>query len=145
MGQDAPVQRDQAPPRPVPGSTGWLVLIWTAWVLVPAGLFLSAMGTLLTFLGDLPTEAERAEADRLIVLAGVTACAIPVIGLLVSLRARRQGSATVFGAAAALGLVLAVATLVGTAEPAPRSAVPRHDPGGACQELSGGDNRCPGD
>ena len=139
------MQRGQVRPHPDSTTTGWLVLIWAAWALVPGGLFLSALGTLLTLLGDLPTEAEQAEADRLIVLAGLAAFAIPIVGLLVSLRARREGSATAFGGATALGLVVAIAAVVGTGPSAPRSGIPRHEPGSVCQEMSGGDNRCPGD
>jgi hypothetical protein len=68
-----------------------------------------------------------------------------MLGLLVSVHARRQGSTTAFGVAVALGLIGAVVVVAGTARPAPRSAIPRHDPGGACQEYSGDGNRCPGD
>jgi hypothetical protein len=139
--QDDPVQHD---PAAANGTTGWLVLLWTAWVLVPAGLVVAAMGSLLSFFGELPTEAEQADARRLFVLAGVTAAAIPVVGLIVSLRARRQASATAFGCAAALGLLAAGVLAVGTVRPVPGSAVPVHDLGGACQEHSGGDTRCPG-
>jgi hypothetical protein len=77
------------------------------------------MGSLLSFFGELPTEAEQAEV-------------------------RRYGSATAFGCAAALGLIAAGVLVLGTARPEPRSAIPFHDPGGACQEYSGGDTRCPG-
>jgi hypothetical protein len=141
MGQDDRVQRD---PAAASGTTAWFVLLSLAWVLVPLGLVVSAMGSLLSFFGELPTEAEQADARRLFVLAGVAAAAIPVVGLIVSLRAHRQGSATAFGSAAALGLLAAAVLVVGTARPEPRSAIPVRDPGGACQEHSGGDTRCPG-
>ena len=134
----------QREPAAASGTTGWFVLLWTAWVLVPAGFVVAAMGTLLSFFGELPTEAEQADARRLFVLAGLAAAAIPVVGLIVSLRARRQGSATAFGCAAALGLLAAGVLVVGTTRSVPRSAVPVPDPGGACQEYSGGDTRCPG-
>ncbi|TFV82912.1 hypothetical protein [Blastococcus sp. CT_GayMR16] len=141
------MQRDPAPPQPstaASGSTGWLVLLWVAWVLVPAGLAAGALGSLLTFFGEGPTEAERADARRLFVLAAIAGVAIPVAGLIVSLRARRQGSATAFGFAAALAFIGAVLVLIGTSPRQPGSAVPSHAPGGACQEHSGGDTRCPG-
>ena len=148
MVQDDSVQRDPSPsasPSPAAsGTTGWLALLWVAWVLVPAGLVVAAIGSLLTFFGELPTEAEQAEARRLLVLAAVAAVAIPVVGLLVSLRTRRQASATAFGSAVAFALVGAVVLVLGTAPPEPRSAIPSREPGGACQEHSGGDNRCPG-
>ena len=140
------MQRDPAPP-PSPsaaGTTGSFVLLWVAWLLVPAGLVVAAIGNLLAFFGELPTEAEQAEARRLFVLAAVAAVGIPVVGLLVSLRTRRQGSAVAFGVAAAFALVGALVLVVGGARSAPRSAVPPSDPGGTCQEHSGGDNRCPG-
>jgi hypothetical protein len=75
--QSDPMQRDPAPPAS--NTTGWSVLLWLAWVLVPAGLFVAAMGSLRTFFGELPTEAEEAQATRLLVLAAV---AIPAIGLI---------------------------------------------------------------
>jgi hypothetical protein len=131
-------------PSPANGTTGWFVLLWLAWVLVPVGLVVSAMGSLLTFFGELPTEAEKAQATRLLVLAAVAAVAIPAIGLIMSLRAGRQGSAAAFVVAGGLSLVAAVLLVIGTARPEPGSAIPVHDPGGACQEHSGGDTRCPG-
>jgi len=126
------------------GTTGWFVLLWLAWVLVPAGLVAAALGSLLTFFGELPTEAEHAEARRLFVLAAVVAVAIPVVGLILSLRTRRQGSAAAFLFAGGIALVAAVLLVVGMANQQPRSAIPSRDPGGVCQEHSGGDNRCPG-
>jgi hypothetical protein len=152
LGQDDPVHHDPIPParpsRPNPAAagstTGWFVLLWLAWVVVPVGLFMAALGSLLTFLGELPTEAEEAQATRLLVLAAVAAVAIPATGLIMSLRAGRQGSAAAFVVAGGLSLVGAVLLVVGMAQSEPGSAVPVHDPGGACQEYSGGDTRCPG-
>jgi hypothetical protein len=142
MGQDDPMQRGPAPAAS--NTPGWLVLLWLAWVLVPLLLAGSALGNLLTFFGESPTEAEQAQATRLLVLAAVAAVAIPAVGLIVSLRARRQGSAAAFVVAGGLSLLAAVAVVGGTAPEEPRSAIPSHQPGGACQEHSGGDNRCPG-
>jgi hypothetical protein len=141
MGQDDGVQRGQAPASQI---TGWFVLLWLAWVLVPAVLVVQALGSLLTFFGELPTAAEQAEARRLLVIATVVGVAIPVVGLIMSLRARRQGSAAAFAVAGSLAFIAFVVVVVGTAPAAPRSAIPSRDPGGACQEHSGGDNRCPG-
>jgi len=142
------VQRHPTSPSPststaASGTTGWFVLLWLAWVLVPAGLVAAALGSLLTFFGELPTEAEQAEARRLFVLAAVVAVAIPVVGLILSLRTRRQGSAA-FMFAGGIAFVAAVLLVVGMAKQEPRSAIPSRDPGGVCQEHSGGDNRCPG-
>ena len=135
------MQRDQASASQ---TIGWFVLLWVAWVLVPAGLAVAAFGSLLTFLGELPTEAEKAEARRLLILAALVAVAIPVVGLIMSLRARRQGSAAAFVVAGGIALIAAVLLVVGAAPERPRSAIPSRDHGGACQEHSGGDNRCPG-
>ena len=143
---DAPIPPSR-PSRSTSGSantTGWFVLLWVAWVLVPLGLAGSALGNLLTFFGELPTDAEEAQARQLFLLAAAVAVAIPVVGLIMSLRAGRQGSAAAFVVAGGLSLLAAVAVVVGTAPEEPRSAIPSHQPGGACQEHSGGDNRCPG-
>ena len=61
-----------------------------------------------------------------------------------SLRARRQGSAAAFVVAGGIALVAGALLVVGMAKQEPRSAIPSRDPGGVCQEHSGGDNRCPG-
>jgi hypothetical protein len=143
VGQDGRIQH-QAVPSPPVLATGWFVLLWTAWVPVPAGLVIAALGSLLTFFGELPTDAERADARRLLVLAAVVAVAIPVVGLVLALRIRRRGSATAFGCALAVGVVAGLVLIAGTAPRVPRSAVPTPRPGGACQEHSGGDTRCPG-
>jgi hypothetical protein len=91
-----------------------------------------------------PTDAERAAARQKFVTAAVLAMAVPLAGVVLSVRGRRSGSTTAFAVAGAVGLVLAGLVVLGTAEPEPRSAIPVRDPGGACQEHSGGDTRCPG-
>jgi hypothetical protein len=139
------VRPDPAVPTQPRGGVGLLVLLWTAWVVLPAGFALSALGKLLVFFGESPTEAEQADARQLFVVAAVAAVAVPLAGVLLSLRARRPGSAQAFGLAVVVGTVVALVVVVGTAPPEPRSAIPPHRPGGACQEHSGGDNRCPGD
>jgi hypothetical protein len=120
--------------------TALLALLWVAWVLVPIGLVLASIGTVLTFLGDLPTPAERAQADRLLVAAVVVAVAVPLLGVLVSVCSDRRASAAAFGVALALGLVAAVPV---AEDLAPEPAAPQQS-GGGCQEHSGGDTRCPG-
>jgi len=135
------MQRDQPSPS---GTAGWFVLLWLGWVLVPAVLVVQALGTLLTFFGELPTAAEEAEARRLLVIAAVVGVAIPVVGLIMSLRARRQRSAAAFAVAGTIAFFAFVVVVVGTAPEEPRSAIPSRDPAGACQEHSGGDTRCPG-
>ncbi|MGY1740875.1 MULTISPECIES: hypothetical protein [unclassified Blastococcus] len=140
--QHAPVP----PPGPAPdrsaGTTAFLALLWAGWVLVPVGLAVAALGNLLTFFGEQPTEAEQADARRLFVLAAGVAVAIPLVGLVASLRAQRRGSAVAFGCALAVAGVVALAVAVAAARAAPDEVAPR-EPGG-CQEHSGGDTRCPG-
>ena len=135
------MRRDQASASQ---TTGWFVLLWLAWLLVPANLFVAAVTSVPLFTGEEPTAAEEAQANRLFLLAALVAVAIPVVGLSMSLRARRQGSAAAFVLAGGMALIAAVLLVVGMAKPEPRSAIPSRDPGGACQEHSGGDNRCPG-
>ena len=124
-------------------TTALLVLLWVGWVLVPLGLAAAAVASVLTFFGDSPTAAEEAAANRYLLGAVLVAIAIPFAGLLVSAWNDRRASAVAFSLALAVGLVLAVPVLHTVApDPAP-SAIPPHS-GGACQEHSGGDNRCPG-
>jgi hypothetical protein len=119
-----------------------LALLWVAWLLVPAGLVLAAIGEVLTFLGQQPTAAERVASDRYLLAAAVTVVCLPVAGIVLSAALDRRVSAVAFSVALGVGLLLSVPVLRTFASgPAP-SVVPSH-PGG-CQEHSGGDARCPG-
>ena len=51
---------------------------------------------------------------------------------------------TAFGVALVIGLVAAVPVLEAAQPDPPRSAIPFREPGGACQEHSGGDTHRPG-
>ena len=51
--------------------TAVLVLIWVAWVLAPLLLAGAAVASGISFLGEQPTAAELAQADRLFVAAAV--------------------------------------------------------------------------
>lgn len=127
------------------GVTATLVLIWVAWVFAPLLLAVAAVGSVVTFLGEQPTAAEQAQADRLLVAAALAAVCLPLAGLVLSAWHERSGSAAAFAVALGIGLLAVVAVLHGVGRgPAP-SAIPHHSTGGACQEHSGGDNRCPGD
>ena len=126
------------------GVTAVLVLIWVAWVLVPLLLAGEALASGISFLGEQPTAAELAQADRLFVAAALTAAGLPLIGILVGAWHDRRASAAAFAVALGLGLLVAVPVLHVVDHGPPASAIPTHSPGGACQEHSGGDNRCPG-
>ncbi len=125
------------------GTTALLVLLWVAWVLVPLGLAVAAVASLPTFFGELPTPAQHASADRLLVAAVLTALAVPVLGLLVSAWTDRRTSTVAFCVALALGLLAAVPVVQAVAADRAPSAIPGTS-GGGCQEHSGGDTRCPG-
>ncbi len=126
------------------GTSVVLALLWTAWLLLPAYLVLAGMGELLSFFGEVPTDADRESARRSFLTAGAAAAGIPLLGAAVAACTRRTRSASVFGVAAVAGLLGAVLLVVATAPPEPRSAIPVDRGGGPCQEHSGGDNRCPG-
>ena len=126
------------------GLTAVLVLIWVTWVLAPLLLAGAAVASGITFLGDLPTPAAEARADRLFVAAALTAVCLPLAGIVLSAVRDRRASAAAFAVALGIGLLASVPVYrIVVPEPAP-SAIPSHS-GGACQEHSGGDNRCPGD
>jgi hypothetical protein len=124
--------------------TAVLVLIWLAWVLAPLLLAGAAVASGISFLGEQPTAAELAQADRLFVAAALTAVCLPLAGILLSAWRDRRASAAAFAVALGVALLASVPALHAvTPGPAP-SAIPTHSGGGACQEHSGGDTRCPG-
>jgi hypothetical protein len=68
---------------------------------------------------------------------------VPLLGLGLSLRGRRRISATTFGGAGLVGLILSAVVVWHfwtTVHPVQSPVYER----GGCQEHSGGDNRCPG-
>ncbi|MGY1770519.1 hypothetical protein [Blastococcus sp. SYSU D00813] len=140
--QHTPVPPQAAPPRSE-GTTVLLAALWGGWVLVPAWLALSAVGHLLAFFGEQPTEAEQAQARSLLLRAAVVAVVLPLIGLVVSLRTGRRRNAVASGCALALSGVVALVVGVAAAQEAGPDVQPR-DREVVCQERSGGGNDCPG-
>jgi hypothetical protein len=124
--------------------TAAIVLLWAAWILVPLGLAGAAVASLLTFFGERPTPAEEAHAGRLLLAAALTAIVLPLLGILVSAWTDRRASAVAFSLALALGLLASVPLFQAAGPDRVPSAIPVHSGGGACQEHSGGDTRCPG-
>jgi hypothetical protein len=125
------------------GTTTALVLIWIAWVLVPLLLAGAAVASVMTFFGELPTPAEEAQADRLLVAAALVAIGLPLGGILLSAWRDRATSAAAFAVALGIGLLASVPVFHLAAPDRAPSAIPAHS-GGGCQEHSGGDTRCPG-
>lgn len=125
------------------GTTLLLAVLWGGWVLVPPGLALAALGHLVAFLGESPTEAEQAQARSLLVRAALVAVALPLTGLVVSLRTGRRRNAVASGCALALSGVVAAVVAVAAVREAGPGVAPR-DREVVCQERSGGDSDCPG-
>jgi hypothetical protein len=123
--------------------TAVLVLLWVAWVLAPLLLAGAALASVLTFFGEQPSPADQAQADRLLVAAALTAVVLPLAGVLLSALRDRRASAAAFAVALGIGLLASVPVLREVGPDRAPSAIPSHS-GGACQEHSGGDNRCPG-
>ncbi len=119
-----------------------MVLAVIGWLGVPPVLAYGGLIVGAPFFGELPTAAEQALSARLWTGAGAALVAFPALGLWCAARRRRRRAVVLFGLGLAAGLLVSA---VGTAQwvraqpetPAPRSP-------GVCQELSGGDNRCPG-
>jgi hypothetical protein len=126
-----------------PTSAVFLALLWVVWVGAPVVLWFGAVMSLANFLGEPPTAADEQEALRWAIVGAVFAVGVPLLGLGLSLRGRRRVSATGFGGAVVVGLILSTAVVWPfwtTVHPAQPTVYER----GGCQEHSGGDNRCPG-
>jgi hypothetical protein len=140
--QDVGVTESAAGARPTRTPSAVLLLIWLAWILVPPLLVFGGAMTSAPFFGEQPTDAELAQASRLLVAAAAVALALPLLGLLLTWRTRR-GAAACFGAA--LVLVAVPVALLEARELAHHTSGPAPDRGPpVCQEYSGGDNDCPG-
>jgi hypothetical protein len=130
-----------APDRSGSGTPALLALLWVGWFLVPPVLFLAAMAQMPWFSAESPTVAQEAAADRYLVAAVLAAIAVPLIGVVVSLRTARGVHAVVFGVALTIGALLAVPVLGEAQDDRWNPDAPARP---VCQEHSGGDNRCPG-
>ena len=124
--------------------TAILVLLWLGWVLLTPFLALGSLLATWDLYVEPPAPADGQQALVLGLAAVGVAVLVPLLGLWLSVRAGRRGSAVCFSIAATVGLALGGLVLVGDGDPGPRSAVPVDRGGGACQEHSGGDTRCPG-
>ncbi|GAA2998742.1 hypothetical protein [Actinokineospora diospyrosa] len=123
---------------------GWLPLVWVllfcTWLFgVPMLVLESAFS--MPFMG-VPTAADYAERDMLAMWAKIVAVGVPFLGVLLAAITRRTAAAAVF-----VTLLLLSLAVIGYH----RAYDARHNPTPvptpeqrACQEHSGGDNRCPG-
>lgn len=126
-------------------------LLALAWAFGTPVLGYSSMFAAAPLFGEQPTAAELAQAHRL--LLGALACGflVPFLGLLLAALSGRGWAAAAF--AGALGLSLLAAGALGLLsrdglrslrdELAPPTSTSVQRPH-VCQELSGGDNDCPG-
>lgn len=137
------------PPRvPEPGERWVPVFDLTAVVLGLAGFFgatyvtLAGAGQVLHFLGETATPEEVTESRRLFGLAAAIAAGVPLIGLLLALWARRRGVAIYLAVLLVVGASFAGLVALDAERNRPPEPVERGPH--VCQELSGGDNRCPG-
>lgn len=79
--------------RPTRASTGTLVVLWLAWVLVPPLLVFGGAITAAPFLGEQPTAAERSQASTALLLASALALGLPLLGVLLTWRTRKVAAA----------------------------------------------------
>lgn len=117
-----------------------LVLVWFG---LTGFLAWRGFGASLSFYGEQPTEAEQLLSARYWTAALIVAIAVPVLGLVLAGLTRSRLAAVSFGVLLIIGLLLALwlgPDLYRELSPDP----PPQPHGTACQESSGGDNRCPG-
>jgi hypothetical protein len=122
-----------------------LALLWGVWLLVPPVLVFDGAITAAPFFGEQPTDDERSEAAALFLVAGLLAVGVPLVGLVLTVRARARVATGAFVVALVVGaVVLAMSIPEGWWRD--RNAPPAQttDPPVVCQEHSGGDNDCPG-
>lgn len=113
-----------------------LVLVWAAF-----GLVFHLAG------GTLPTGSDQQLAGRLALVACAVAVGGPLLGFVLGVRAQSRGSIWTFVVMGTVGLAFAAVVAVGFGLPVLHAADPPPQPTSTrsvCQELSGGDNRCPG-
>jgi uncharacterized membrane protein len=137
--------------QPEPGrESGWselafdltVIALGFAWLVGTGYVVLVGIGETLHFLGETATPEEVAESRRLFGLAAVLAVTVPLAGLLLCLSVRRKRFGILFAVLLLLGSTFAGFVALDayrSRPPAPVEQGPR-----ACQESSGGDNRCPG-
>jgi len=132
---------DRSAPRPV-----WpdvvMVLAVLGWLSGPPVLAYGGFIVGAPFFGELPTAADRALSARLWTGAVAALVAFPALGLWCAARQRRRGAVVLFSLGVAAGLLVSAVVLTLSVQGRTETPAPRAP--GACQELSGGDNRCPG-
>lgn len=119
-----------------------MALAVLGWITVPPILAYGGLIAAAPFFGEIPTAADQADSTRLWVGAATALVAFPALGLWCAARQRRRAATVLFGLGVSLSLVVLVVVLALSVRDRPKTPAPR--PPGACQELSGGDTRCPG-
>ena len=126
------------------GRTALLGFLWLGWVLLPPVLLAWSELSTWTLYGEpVPPEEER-RAFLWALAALALAVGLPLLGLCLTVGTGSRGSPVAFGVALALGIAVAGLVLHTHQAQQPGPADPVDRGGGACQEHSGGDNRCPG-
>ena len=129
---------------PAGTGTAVLVLLWIGWVILPPVLLVGSLLSTWNLYGEPPSPGQEQQASVWGAAAAGLALGLPLLGIWLSARADRSGSALAFAVALTLG-VLAVGLVAHLLQaPEPRSAVPVDRGPVGCQEHSGGDTRCPG-
>ena len=99
--------------------------------------------------GTPPTSLERDQAVSWAFAAGLAAVALPMVALVLAVRTGGRLTVAVFATMTLVGLGFAVVVTVAFGLPARLDEAITPDPypsstPSVCQELSGGDTRCPG-
>jgi len=119
-----------------------MVLAVLGWLGVPPVLTYGGFIVGAPFFGELPTAADQALSARLWTGAVAALVAFPALGLWCAARQRRRGAVVLFSLGVAAGLLVSAVVITLSVHGRPETPAPRAP--WACQELSGGDNRCPG-
>jgi hypothetical protein len=149
---DGPRQTTDHPPRRPGGApvSALLGLAGLAWGFGAPVLWYGAMITGASFFGEAPSPAEQQASFRLFLWSLACGLVVPSAGLVLAAATGRRAATALMAVALALSVAGGLAT--GTVSSETTRAVRDHlnppDPPaprpGACQEHSGGGNRCPG-
>lgn len=124
-----------------------VVLLGAAWFVVVPVLGLRALLRTMTFFGEQPTPAARADQHHQAAVALGVSAAVVAVGLGVSVLARSTAGGWVFALLVVPTLLLGMLWL-DTVQPAdptgPGASSTSTTPVVVCQEHSGGGTRCPG-